>query len=64
MLKLLKKSPHSELFWSIFSFIRIEYGDLQSKSPYSVRMLENTDQKTTNTFQTLKVSMMLVIFYV
>ena len=32
-------------FWSAFSCIRIEYGDLPSKSPYSVRVQENTDQK-------------------
>ena len=31
-------------FWSVFSRIRNEYGDLRSKSPYSVRMRENTDQ--------------------
>ena len=32
-------------FWSLFSCIRTEYGYLWSKSPYSVRMQENTDQK-------------------
>ena len=32
-------------FWSVFSCIRIEYGDFHSRSPYSVRMRENTDQK-------------------
>ena len=32
-------------FWPIFSRIRTEYGDLQSKSPYLVQMRENTDQK-------------------
>ena len=32
-------------FWSGFSCIRPEYGDLRSKSPYSVRIQENTDQK-------------------
>ena len=32
-------------FWFVFSCIRTEYGDLQSKSPYSVRIQENTDQK-------------------
>ena len=31
-------------FWSVFSCIRIEYGDLR-KSPYSIRIQENTDQK-------------------
>ena len=32
-------------FWSIFSYIRTEYGDLRSKSLYSVQIQENTDQK-------------------
>ena len=32
-------------FWSIFSRIRTEYGEIRSISPYSVRMRENTDQK-------------------
>ena len=29
-------------FWSVFSCIRTEYGDLLRKSPYSVRRQENT----------------------
>ena len=32
-------------FWFVFSCIRTEYGDLWSKSPYSVRIQESTDQK-------------------
>ena len=32
-----EKCPNTE-FFPVFSFIRIEYGDLQSKSPYSVRI--------------------------
>ena len=32
-------------FWSVFSSIRSEYEDLRSKSPYSVRIEDNTDQK-------------------
>ena len=39
-----KTCPYSELFWSIFSRIRTEYGEMRSISPYSVRMRENTDQ--------------------
>ena len=36
-------------FWSVFSFIRTEYGDLLRKSllrksPYSIRIQENADQ--------------------
>ena len=40
-----KKWPYSEFFWSVFSRIWAEYGDLLPKSPYSVRMWENTDYK-------------------
>ena len=47
-----KAAPHCvksvqirSFFWSIFSCIRTEYGDLRNKSPYSVRIQENTDQK-------------------
>ena len=36
--------PYLELFWPAFSRVRTEYGEIQSISPYSVRMLENTDQ--------------------
>ena len=32
-------------FWSVFSCIRTEYGDLLHKSPYSVRKQENMNQK-------------------
>ena len=32
-------------FWSIFSCIRGEYGDLLRKSPYLVQMRENKGQK-------------------
>ena len=32
-------------FWSVFSCIQIEYGDLPSNSPYSVQIQENTDEK-------------------
>ena len=32
-------------FWSICSCIRIEYEDLRSKSPCSIRIQENADQK-------------------
>ena len=41
---LCKKCPYSELFWSSFSRIRTEYGEIRSMSPYSVRIRENTDQ--------------------
>ena len=32
-------------FLSVFSCIRTEYVDLRSKSPYSIQIQENTDQK-------------------
>ena len=32
-------------FWSVFSRIWIEYGEIRSISPYSVCVWENTDQK-------------------
>ena len=32
-------------FWSVFSRIRTEYGEIRSISPYSVPMRQNTDQK-------------------
>ena len=39
-----QKRPYSELFSSVFSRIRTEYGKIMSISPYSVRIQENTDQ--------------------
>ena len=45
LISLLKKCPYPELFWSVFpvySWIRTEYGEIQSISLYSVRMQENT----------------------
>ena len=38
-----KKCPYSELFWSAFSRIRTEYGEILRFFPYSVRMRENAD---------------------
>ena len=38
-----KKCPYSELFWSVFSRIWTEYGEIFRISPYSVQMRENTD---------------------
>ena len=45
IISIAKKCPYSECFWSVFSRVRNEYGDLQSKSPHSVQMRENLDQK-------------------
>ena len=43
-LSLCEKCPYSELFWSAFSRIWTEYGEILRISPYSVRMLKNVDQ--------------------
>ena len=40
-----KVSKYGVFFWSVFSRIRTEYGELWKKSPYSVQIRENTDQK-------------------
>ena len=40
-----EKCHIKRFFWSALSCIRTEYGDLQGKCPYSVRIEENTDQK-------------------
>ena len=38
-----EKCPNAEFFWSVFSCI---HSDLLGKSPYSVRLQRNTDQKS------------------
>ena len=40
-----EKCLYSEIFWSVFSSIRTEYGQILRISPYPVRMHKNTDQK-------------------
>ena len=63
-----EKCPYSEFFWSLFSSIWTEYGDtgphfpafglnmeILRISPYLVRMRENTDQKSPNTYTSCKV---------
>ena len=39
-----KKCQYSELFWSVFSLIPTECGEIRSISSYSVWMRENADQ--------------------
>ena len=39
-----EKCPYSELFWSVFSRIRTEYGEILRISPYSVGIRENANQ--------------------
>ena len=45
LLSLSEKCPYSKFFWSVFSRIPTEYGKILRISPYSVRVLESTDQK-------------------
>ena len=40
-----EKPPYSEFFWSVFSHIWTEYGEMLHISPHSVRTWESTDQK-------------------
>ena len=44
--KLREMCPNTEFFWSVFSFIRTQHRDFRRKSPYSIQMQENTNQKT------------------
>ena len=39
-----EKCPYSELFWSAFSRIWTEYGEILCISPYLAQMWENVDQ--------------------
>ena len=43
-LSLHKMCPYSEIFWSVFSRIRTEYGEIRSTSSYSVQMRGNMDR--------------------
>ena len=40
-----EKCPYSEFFWSAFSLIRTEHGEILRILPYSVQLQENTDQQ-------------------
>ena len=40
-----EKCPYLEFFWSVFSHIWSNYGEILCISPYSVRMRENIEQK-------------------
>ena len=44
-LALREKCSYSEFFWSAFSHIRTDYGEMQSISPYSVWRRENKYQE-------------------
>ena len=57
-----EKCPYSKLFWSAFSHIRTEYGEILRISPYSVRMQENAGKMrtritpNTDTFYAVKLT--------
>ena len=59
---LLKKCPYSELFWSAFSRIQIEYGEILRISPYSLQMWENADQNNAEYGHFLRTVDMLKIY--
>ena len=40
-----KSAQVQSFFWSVFSLIRTEYGEILCISPYSVRMRENTPRE-------------------
>ena len=40
-----EKCPYPKFFWSVFSRIQTEYGQIRSISPYSVWMWEIEDQE-------------------
>ena len=40
-----EKCLYSRFFWSVFSRIRTEYGEILGISPYSVRLWGYTDQE-------------------
>ena len=44
-LSLRENCSYLEFFWSVFSRILTEYGEILRISPYSVRMRKNKDQK-------------------
>ena len=60
-----KKCPYSKSFWSAFSRIRTEYGEIWSiclYSIYSIRMQENTDQNNSEYGQFLHSEAVFLIF--
>ena len=56
-----EKCLYSEFFWSVFSRIRTEYGEILRTSAYSVQMWENTDQKKLHTWTLFTQCSLLVL---
>ena len=50
ILIIVKNVQIRNFLWSVFSRIQTEYGDLECKSPYSLRIIENTEQKKLRTW--------------
>ena len=48
-------------FWSVFSRIRTEYGEMRSISPYSVQMPENKDHKKNLYLDTFHAALLIVL---
>ena len=55
------KCPYSELFWSAFSRIWTEYGEIFRISPYSVQMKENADQNNSEYWHILRILQFFVV---
>ena len=62
LLDCMKSVQIRSFFWSVFFCIRTKYGNLQSKSPYSVRIQENTDSvfRHFSCSASFKISLLLV----
>ena len=58
-LTLCEKCPYSELFWSAFSLMWIEYGEILRISPYLVQMREMRTRITPNT-DTFKTTLKII----
>ena len=51
-----------ELFWSVFSRIWTEYGDLLRKSPYLVQIRENKDHRNSVFKHFLRIVSLMFVF--
>lgn len=63
-ISLRKLWPYLKFFCSAFFRIRVECGDLQSKSTYSIQMLENADQKNSGYSNFSRSAEQLVLMYI
>ena len=59
-----EKRPYSELFWSTFSRIRTEYGEILHISPCLVWMRENADQNNSEYEHFLRSDSVKLYLYV